>query len=95
MESPGLGRSRDYQNMDIFDSYSSRSGEIFLTGNYIQVFETNKQCSEVWHKYRYFWRFSTTVTDKAKGTTVSEHDFQAASRRLQVVIHTKFGFSRL
>jgi hypothetical protein len=31
------------QNMDIFDSYSSRSGEIFLTENYIQVFETNKQ----------------------------------------------------
>jgi hypothetical protein len=31
------------QNMDIFDSYSSRSGKIFLTENYILVFETNKQ----------------------------------------------------
>jgi hypothetical protein len=39
-ESPGLGQSRD---MDIFDSYSSRNGEIFLTENYKQVFETNKQ----------------------------------------------------
>jgi hypothetical protein len=52
--------------MDIFDSYSPRSGEIFLTENYIQVFETNKQpkhfsidiiyvyilCSEVWHSLR-------------------------------------------
>jgi hypothetical protein len=45
--------------------------------------------------YRYFWRFSTTVTGKTKGTTVSQHDFQAAYRRLQVVIHTKFAFSRL
>jgi hypothetical protein len=35
------------------------------------------------------------VTGKAKGTTVSQHDFQAASRRLQVVIHTKFAFFRL
>ena len=41
-ESPGLGQSRD---MDILDSYSSRSGETFLTENYKQVFETNKKLS--------------------------------------------------
>jgi hypothetical protein len=33
------------------------------------------------------------VTGKAKGTTVSQYDFQAASGRLQVVIHTKFAVS--
>ena len=54
-ESPGLGQSRD---MDILDSYSSRSGETFLTGNYKQVFETNKKlsidgyylCVASWHE---------------------------------------------
>jgi hypothetical protein len=30
------------QNMAVFDSYSSRSGEIFFNDN-IQVFETNKE----------------------------------------------------
>jgi hypothetical protein len=45
------------QNMDIFDSYSSSNDEIFLTKNYIQVFESQNtsqsilfMCSEVWHE---------------------------------------------
>jgi hypothetical protein len=38
----------------------------------------------------------TRTTGKAaEGKTVSQHDFQAAPRRLQVAIHPKFAFSRL
>jgi hypothetical protein len=45
-------------------------------------------CSEVWHESAEIYTdisgdFPTTVTGKAKGTS------------LQVVIHTKFAFSRL
>jgi hypothetical protein len=35
--------------------------------------------------YRYFWRFSTTLTGKStEGITISQDDFKAASRRLRV-----------
>jgi hypothetical protein len=63
--------------------------------NQLKSLNTPSMFSNIYGIYLYFWRFSTTVTGKAKGTTVSQHDFQAASRRLQVVIHTKFAYSGL
>ena len=39
--------------------------------------------------------FNHSESGEAKGTPASQYDFQAASRRLQVVIHTKFALSRL
>jgi hypothetical protein len=37
--------------MDIFDSYSSRSGEIFLAEILLQVWETNKQSKDLYTVY--------------------------------------------
>ena len=109
--------------MDIFDSYSSRSGKIFLTEIYkyskqinsqntsqsilftvcVAKFGTNQPKSlkapSMFSKLNIpiFLEIFQLQSDKAKGTTVSQHDFQAASSwRLQlVVIHSKFAFSRL
>ena len=39
--------------------------------------------------------FNHSESGEAKGTPATQYDFQAASRRLQVVIHTKFALSRL
>jgi hypothetical protein len=58
-ESPGLGRSRDYPKMAVFDSYSSRSGEIFFNEIYKSSKQINSQktsqsiyylCVAVWHE---------------------------------------------
>jgi hypothetical protein len=108
--SPGLGRSRATQKMAVFDSYSSRSGEIFFNEIYKSSKQVNSQKTSqsilfmcrakfgtnqlkslkipsMFSKiYRYFWRFSTT------GKAASKLHLGVS---MQVVIHTKFAFSRL
>ena len=97
------------RKLAVFDSYSSRSGEIFFNEMYKSSKQINSQktsqsilfmCSEVWQEsaeisedpvdvlkiYRYFWRFSTT------GKAASKLHLGVS---MQVVIHTKFSFSRL
>jgi hypothetical protein len=99
------------QKMAVFGSYSSRSGEIFFNEIYKSSKQINSQktsqsilfmCSEVSHEsaeisedpsmfskiYRYFWRFATTGTGKAASKL-------HLGVSMQVVIHTKFAFSRL
>jgi hypothetical protein len=96
------------QKMVVFDSYSSRSGEIFFNEIYKSSRQINSQktsqsilfmcrakfCTNqlksmksMFSKiYRYFWRFSTT------GKVASKLHLGVS---MQVVIHTKFPFSRL
>ena len=98
------------QKMAVFDSYSSRSGEIFFSEIYKCSKQINSQktsqsilfmyrakfgtnqlksmkISSMFSKiYRYFWRFSTT------GKAASKLHLGVS---MQVVIHTKFPFSRL
>jgi hypothetical protein len=93
------------QKMAVFDSYSSRSGEIFFDEIYKSSkqinrqktsqsilfmcrakFGTNQLKSILSKIYRYFWRFSTT------GKAASKLHLGVS---MQVVIHTKFAFSRL
>ena len=99
------------QKMAVFDSYSSRSGEIFFNEIYKSSKQINSQKTSqsilflcrakfgtnqlksmktpsMFSKiYRYFWRFSTT----GKAASAKLH----LSVSMQVVIHTKFAFSRL
>ena len=108
--SPGLGRSRATPKMAVFDSCSSRSGETFLNEIYKSSKQINSQKTSqsilfmcrakfgtnqlkslkipsMFSKiYRYFWRFSTT------GKAASKLHLGVS---MQVVIHTKFPFSRL
>ena len=89
--------------MAVFDSYSSRSGEIFFNEIYKSSKQINSQKSSqsilfmcrakfgtnqsMFSKiYRYFWRFST------RGKAASKLHLGVS---MQVVIHTKFAFSRL
>ena len=96
--------------MAVFDSYSSRSGEIFFNEIYKSSKQINSQKTSqsilfmcrakfgtnqlksmktpsMFSKiYRYFWRFSTT------GKAASQLHLGVS---IQVVIHTKFAFSRL
>ena len=98
------------QKMAVFDSYSSRSGEIFFNEIYKSSKQINSQKTSqsilfmcrakfgtnqlksmkipsMFSKiYRYFWRFSTT------GKAASKLHLGVS---MQVVIHTKFIFSRL
>ena len=98
------------QKMAVFDSYSSRSGEIFFNEIYKSSKQINSQKTSqsilfmcrakfgtnqlkymknpsMFSKiYRYFWRFSTT------GKAASKLHLGVS---MQVVIHTKFPFSRL
>jgi hypothetical protein len=98
------------QKMAVFDSYSSRSGEIFFDEIYKSSKQINSQktsqsilfvCRATFGTnqlkylktpsmfskiYRYFWRFSTT------GKAASKLHLGIS---MQVVIHTKFAFSRL
>ena len=90
--------------MAVFDSYSSRSGEIFFNEisdsqktsqsilfmcrakfgtNQLKSMKTPFMFSKI---YRYFRRFSTT------GKAASKLHLGVS---MQVVIHTKFAFSRL
>ena len=97
------------QKLAVFDSYSSRSGEIFN-----EIYKSSKQInsqktsqsilfmcrakfgtnqlkpmkipSKFSKIHRYFWRFSTT------GKAASKLHLGVS---MQVVIHTKFPFSRL
>jgi hypothetical protein len=98
------------QKMAVFDSYSSRSGEMFFNEiyksskqinsqktsqsilfmcrakfgtNQLKYMKTPSMFSKI---YRYFCRFSTT------GKAVSELHLGVS---MQVMIHTKFAFSRL
>ena len=97
------------QKMAVFDSYSSRSGEILFNEiykfskqinsqktsqsilfmcrakfgtNQLKSMKTPSMFSKI---YRYFWRFSTT------GKAASKLHLGVS---MQVVIHTKFSFSR-
>ena len=96
------------QNLAVFDSYSSRSGEIFFNEIYKSSKQINSQktsqsilfmcrakfgtnqlksLKSLFSKiYRYIWRFSTT------GKAASKLHLGVS---MQVVIHTKFAFSRL
>ena len=89
------------RKMAVFDSYSSRSGEIFFNEIYKSSKQINSQKTSqsilfmcrakfgtIWRifLYRYFWRFSTT------GKAASKLHLGVS---MQVVIHTKFAFSRL
>ena len=98
------------QKMAVFDSYSSRSGEIFFNEIYKSSKQINSQKTSqsilfmcrakfgtnqlksmkipsMFSKiYRYFWRFSTT------GKAASKLHLGVS---MQLVIHTKFPFSRL
>ena len=97
--------SRATRKMAVFDSYSSRSGEIFFNEIYKSSKQINSQKTSqsilfmcrakfgtnqlkfMFSKiYRYFWRFSTT------GKAASKLHLGVS---MQVVIHTKFHFSRL
>ena len=108
--SPGLGRSRATQKMAVFNSYSSRSGEIFFNEIYKSSKQINSQKTSqsilfmcrakfgtnqlksmkipsMFSKiHRYLWRFS--ITGKAASKL-------HLGDSMQVVIHTKFRFSRL
>ena len=96
--------------MAVFDSYSSRSGDIFFNEIYKSSKQINSQKTfqsilfmcrtkfgtnqlksmktpSMFSKiYRYFWRFSTT------GKAASKLHLGVS---MQMVIHTKFAFSRL
>ena len=99
------------QKMAVFDSYSSWSGEIFFNEIYKSSKQINSQKTSqhryqfmcrakfgtnqlksmktpsMFSKiYRYFWRFSTT------GKAASKLHLGVS---MQVLIHTKFAFSRL
>jgi hypothetical protein len=72
----------------VFDSYSSRRGEIFFNEIYKSSKQINSQktSQSILFIYRYFWRFSTT------GKAASKLHLGVS---MQVVIHTKFSLSRL
>ena len=58
--------------------------------NQLKSLKTPSMFSKI---YRYFSRFSTTVTGKAKGTTVSQHDFHARNLLSLVLNNMALKFS--
>jgi hypothetical protein len=57
--------------------------------NQLKSLKTPSMFSKI---YRYLWRFSIIVTGKAKCTTVSQHNFQAAYRLVSTPTHHSLCF---
>ena len=99
------------QKMAVFDSYSSRSGEIFFNEIYKSSKQINSQKTSL-HRYQFMCRakFGTNQLKSMKTPSMFSKIYRyfwrfsttgkAASKlhlgvSMQAVIHTKFAFSRL